>query len=229
MVLSVVTVPQRSKHVAKGTVLPGFLVQRVADSGWFRLAENVRAPREFHLTAEDPDSFVRLEVRLNDYGKPECKTLTLRRKDETAINWDLLRHTPLDDWLTHGLTLAIEVRHGGAWLPPGSFPTSPERTAILEQLRRSFGDRAGGRRPLTTEFLAAIADSYRTAVAEGRQPIKTLEKEFGAERRSTINKWVARARKAGLLEPAKYNRRKRDKKGGSDGSTANRSSRRKAR
>jgi ribosomal 50S subunit-associated protein YjgA (DUF615 family) len=199
-----------------------------------QLAEDIRAPREFHMWAERDEDYLAIDARLGPYNKPECLSLTLRKKDGSSINWETLRHVPLDEWLTLGLTLALEIRVGEPglkrWVALGEFPAGSEiRNRTLERLRRSVVDRSSSRRPLTPEFLAAVAERYRAAVMTGERPIMALEEAFPTHDRSTINKWVARARSEGLLEPAKYNRRKSGKKGGSDGKTANRSSRRKSR
>lgn len=190
-----------------------------ADTEWIELSEDVRAPREFLIRIEEPAYYCQIEARLGLYGKPECSAITLRMNDGSAINWEVLRRVPLDDWLTGGLTHCLwEFRKDlstPTWVPVGELPSSDFRNSILERLRREVIDRGGSRRPLTKGLLLTVAKSYRAAVMTGKPPIKALQEVFPQHSRSTINKWVKRARNEGLLEPANYNRRK--KKGAPDG------------
>jgi transposase len=48
--------------------------------------------------------------------------------------------------------------------------------------------------------LARVASVYSVAAAEGHAPTQAVEKRFRTSR-STAGRWVAAARRAGLLEP----------------------------
>ncbi|GHF25330.1 hypothetical protein ACWD4B_09905 [Streptomyces sp. NPDC002536] len=56
----------------------------------------------------------------------------------------------------------------------------------------------GGRRNLTPEHLATVAEVYRTAHEQGQPPTKTVADHFDISH-STAAKWVGAARKQGLL------------------------------
>lgn len=54
---------------------------------------------------------------------------------------------------------------------------------------------------LTDEFLVDVARAYRAAVEQRLSPAKTLAEVAGVERR-TVESWVYKARKRGLMAPA---------------------------
>ncbi len=81
------------------------------------------------------------------------------------------------------------------------------------RMRKRFGDHADdplGPQPtlaapvdgLTDAFLGDVARSYGWAVAHGRPPAKELARQAGVSQR-TVQAWVYKARKRGLMAPAK--------------------------
>jgi hypothetical protein len=182
-----------------------------------RVAEGVRAPKKFLVVVDEPTYSAQLEAEMGPYGQPRCTSFRLAMLDGSAINWETLHRVPLANWLEVGTTHVLEERVVGefgptnTWMPISRKTPSAERDAMLERLRRSVIDGSSSRRPLSHEFLAAVADIYKAA---GSKPIAALEKAFPEHKRSTINKWVKRCRDLGLLPPAKYTRRE---KGGRDG------------
>jgi hypothetical protein len=57
-----------------------------------------------------------------------------------------------------------------------------------------------GRPLLDPDLLRAVAEVYRDAVARGLPPTRAVEERWGRPR-STVNKWVRRARQSGYLTP----------------------------
>lgn len=62
--------------------------------------------------------------------------------------------------------------------------------------------RPGGRRSLTSEHLATVAEVYSTAHEQGRPPTMAVADHFEVSH-STAAKWVGAARKQGALGPVK--------------------------
>ncbi|MFI1183242.1 hypothetical protein ACH4UT_27360 [Streptomyces sp. NPDC020799] len=60
----------------------------------------------------------------------------------------------------------------------------------------------GGRRSLTPEHLATVAEVYRTAHEQGQPPTKAVADHFDISH-STAAKWVGAARKQGALGPVR--------------------------
>jgi hypothetical protein len=53
-------------------------------------------------------------------------------------------------------------------------------------------------RKLTTEFLTLVSEKYIDALAQNKRPLLEISLETGAPR-NTVARWVARARKEGIL------------------------------
>jgi hypothetical protein len=194
-------------------VLPARHVDKV-EGPWIEVAPGVRAPQRFRMRIVEAVQGARLDAevhaRLTAEGEPECFGLRVTRTDAGRIDWRLLQRLPIDEWLRDGLTRSLGLRdpETGRWLHPGDQSPSPRRDELLEQLRKStVGRRAGGRKPLDSALLDEVARIYVDGWSRDRRPIKALEAAFPNNARPTIQKWVAAARKAGVLTLPPPNKR----------------------
>jgi hypothetical protein len=72
-----------------------------------------------------------------------------------------------------------------------------------EAVRESMDEFVAGRfRRTPSSVLRHVAEVYRDAVRRGVPPTKAVEQQLRLPNRDVAKKWVQRARKAGLLEPA---------------------------
>jgi hypothetical protein len=165
----------------------------------------LRAPSRFLVEIREEAFDCFLDVRVGSYRRAECEAIRLAMKDGSQITWETLRTLPLSNWMTLGLTLALEEWDDVVkqWLPVGTRGSAKARVARLEDLRRTAVERHGSRRPNPPEFLERVAGIYLSA---RRKPIAALQDAFPDTARSTINNWVSKAREAGLIEPSTYQR-----------------------
>lgn len=186
--------------------LPAFLAFAVGDD-WEELTPDVRVPLAFLIQIETKSVWCHMAARLNTQRRPECESLDLRRLDGGTIDWKYLREVPIDAILRKGLRLVTKVRleAGGPWVDLGFLPASPWRDERLEAL--PVARRAGGRRTVDRSVLERVASIYLAAESK---PIHALREHYAHNAESTIKKWVAQARKEGLLPPATYKRKASD-------------------
>lgn len=195
---------QKSEHFG-----PPFQVSPDGDAQYKKLADGVEARERFYIDVETSGYRARIRARINEQREAECTGLSLDMFDGTPVNWQTLRYLPLDGWLRDGLALVSRVWDNEAddWYYPGTESPSEARNEMLRHLRTSVVGTAGGRRPLSDDFLREVAAIY---TAGGRQPIAALRAKYPHHSRDAINKWVRRAREQGFIKPAKYDRKERN-------------------
>jgi hypothetical protein len=192
------------------TPLPGLTIWAVSDGRPpVEIAPGVSVPRLYRVRLDEktfPECEVLVEVL--EGGRAVCRHLrvTARSPNET-IDWKTLRRIPIDRLMTETLGLVAEasIDVGGRTLriAPGSLAPGEGREALLRQVREKLKPaKTGGRPPLSDDHLEEVARVYRSAP---QTPAKFVEEYFnrdGYVSRSTISRWIRRARDAGHLGQA---------------------------
>jgi hypothetical protein len=151
-------------------------------------------------------------------GEPKPVVVGLRchwRGFDAPINGEALRRLPIDALrrqATHQVAFRVvpDPEGGAPQLVPAVPPedlalTDDQRAAVERQFRETYAQqtRAPRRRgPLRDEDLRHVAQVYRAAIARGQPPTRSVAEDCGVAR-STAGRWVAEARRRGVLGPAK--------------------------
>ena len=145
-----------------------------------------------------------LEIELDGEGTPSCRTLCVRAPAGETVSGESLRRIPIAR-LTREATVAASrkytpIAEGGD--PVFRFASSPQVEAATFY-RRYTKDARRPRRgsPITEENLREVARVYREALKRGDPPTQAVADGMNVAR-STAARWVAAARKRGLLGPA---------------------------
>lgn len=118
-------------------------------------------------------------------GRVICDRLTVtRRPGGPSVTTEGLRKIPIAGLVRDGLE--------STRLPFREYVFAAEQTAPVDR-RPTAGP--------TEEDLRAVADSYRAAYATGAPPTRAVMSRLKLPR-STASRWIALARKRGLLGPA---------------------------
>jgi hypothetical protein len=133
---------------------------------------------------------------------------------EGPVTGETLRHLPiarLTKLATDQVALRLVSDEDGSVRAVSAHP--PEDLAVGEERRVEIAGEVDAnfarqtksprrRGPLREEDLKRVAEVYRGAIARGRPPTKTVAGELGVAR-STAGRWVAEARRRGVLGRAK--------------------------
>ena len=143
------------------------------------------------------------------YGDPDDPET--RRKMQEPGDWSVAgwepNPTPITTSLLRRLNLAGIVEQTKKWtadfheywltVHPQKFADITRREEELESLRRLRGDK-GRRGRYGPDHWAAVARTYLRAYEFGEPPTQAVAEKFSVSK-STAAKWVAKARKLGLL------------------------------
>jgi hypothetical protein len=134
------------------------------------------------------------ELPIGLYVREATRAVTRR----LVQDGDEIRAVPV----RYGELLPEEVRDGGDTLiyGPGS-RAAPEEERFDAQYAQSTGA-ARRRGPLRDEDLRRVAEVYRAAHATDEAPTRAVAARFGVSR-STAGRWVAEARRRGVLGKAR--------------------------
>lgn len=176
----------------------------VRDAGYVLLESRYAIPRRFRAAAWPIEGHrVHLAIEVDDSGAPSCRELKLEPLEQSGhVTAATLRAVAIDKLMRLAVAEAMQegdLQADGAF-EPQERTTSAGRDAFYERYRR------GARRPrrgspLTDENLQQVAELYRAAVKRGDPPTETVSEQLHIAR-STAGRWVAAARKRGLLGPA---------------------------
>lgn len=132
--------------------------------------------------------------------------------EPSLITSDLLRRIPIgriialaqqqlaqDDWRTEGVMVIMGPDRG-----PDELTAS--ETAALESGVTAARQTRRGRPPLPADLLERVARAYLEEAAEGPGLLRRLSGRF-ARPEATVRDWIAAARTAGYLTPARHGRR----------------------
>jgi hypothetical protein len=172
----------------------------------------LQVPRAFTAEIEDDGMTATLDIEM-DGDRPRVRRLEVRAND---VSQEMLRRIPVARIALNALALkaAKPIEFGD--LPDHMQVALNEqglsdRTTLIEladQERHQYYQQLarGARRPrrgspVGDEHLERVAKLYRAAVERGDPPTETVGKEMHAAR-STAARWVALARKRGLLGAA---------------------------
>jgi len=166
------------------------------------LGPGLGAPREFTFGVEE-ERLYSLEADVV-YEQPEggrmghfvCDRLTVkRREDGPPVTTEGLREVRIN------AVLRLAVEGNLMRVGPTEYDghTSSWKLTRVGPIALSERARAGG--GPSDEDLRAVADVYQLAYVTGAPPTKTVMQRLGLPR-STASRWVALARKRGLLGPA---------------------------
>jgi hypothetical protein len=167
-------------------------------------------PRTFTATGRHQDFTIELEVEVDDRGRPHCRRLAVSATgDGSDVTGDTLRRLPVAKLVGEATTeAALSQKTPRVKDPRGVTLDSCTAGPLTSNERSDFYGRfaQGARRPhrgspVTDENLRQVADLYRAALERGDPPTKTIGLELHIGR-STAARWVAEARKRGLLGPA---------------------------
>jgi hypothetical protein len=147
-------------------------------------------PKRFSEPFETKELPYRLEIEVVLEGdRFICQSLRAeRKKGGDPVTSQGLRKLPIQD-LIRGASLGVLHRvkrnpEGNAW--------------VLQPLNRVSFRRFAKKGP-TMEALEHVALVYRLAYAANESPTKAVQEAFGLAR-STAERWVSKARDAGLIE-----------------------------
>lgn len=154
-----------------------------------------------HITNDSGDRIGGLSIRII-HGKPACMQIYSLE----GITSSMLRQLPLTR-LVHEAVSTSTVRimetdtmlFGARYVEGG-----PGFGELHEDLRRELatvGERAR-RRVVDRPFLTEVAKIYRAAYNSGLPPARAVEDVFGPCTPTTARRWIAAARREGLLGPA---------------------------
>lgn len=179
-------------------------------------------PRTFHTTIQPTDAQGRIlegwVLTLLFEADPEEQTIVLAGAVAGGIELpDLLdlvrRERPLRWWQRRALMsvvadvgerAAVSMFYGDEdpWVGPEAERIDAESAAWLTAHNRASESYPLGRRRnrVTRQLLEQVAEVYKIAAEAGEPPTQTVAERFGRPH-STAAKWVARARKEGLIDP----------------------------
>jgi uncharacterized protein len=153
------------------------------------------------LHIEDP-RFAPCRVRVERHeGHVGVRSVQIDARPGEALTPDDGRQVPLDALIRLSLTYATTLRaepgsgNGAHRAPDGGGATTGPGLG-----RRAVANSDGAaKRRLTDEHLARVAQRHGHATEHGFPPVRHVAEEFGVAR-STASRWVAAARRRGLLD-----------------------------
>ncbi len=177
-------------------------VQIDVDHGWIVFRDGVVLPRAFDATIEQVGEPLRatLRVEIDDSGGATCRRLTLEPVDGSALTTTATRNVRVSELLR----AAVNAAHTRfVPRPDGSLEPRMMSLADVERFQQDFPsvDRRRGKTPMSRPELERIAEIYREALRSGLPPTATVA-ERQQVARSTAGRWIAAARKAGILGQA---------------------------
>lgn len=176
-------------------------------------------PRHFQAATQLDGLNVRLEIEVDDDGKPCCREIAIRpaQGDALRLSGETLRKVSDPRLLADAMADAAQKWvlpkkagtpsfHSGGKGDSADYhytlrpPTGAERASFYEQ------HAAGARRPrrgspITDDNLKQVSSLYREAIKGGDPPTQTVADAMHVAR-STAARWVMAARKRGFLGPA---------------------------
>jgi hypothetical protein len=165
-----------------------------------RGSRDLMLPAAFDLAVNSPalPYLVRLRVEVVG-GSPVCRALTCEQRSEgLPVSTATLRRVAVDRLVTDAI-LALGLLGHAESRPDG---TTIIRPARVDEALEAAVRRAQRVRRLTPNHLRSVAEVY---LAAGSAPTEAVRAHFGVEPR-TASRWVTRARRLGLLAPAKGRR-----------------------
>ena len=201
-----VAIPHKDNRGTMNTRMDGHTasVQVDVDRGWVLLRDGVMLPRVFEATIEQVGEPLRatVGVEIDETGGATCRRLTLEPVDGSAVTTSAARNVRVPELLR----AAVNAAHHRFVL---GLDGSPEPTkmsgADVERFRRDVPDvdRCQGfsSTPMNPVVLERITEIYREALRSGLPPTATVA-ERQQVARSTAGRWIAAARKAGILGQA---------------------------
>lgn len=163
-------------------------------------------PRTMRVTLPGADDLpsLALTIEMRD-GLPSCVGVELASDaGSRGIRATDLTRLPLDELIEQACALAGEsmIVDDGALVLDGRPETAHERAerhdVVADTVR---GMRAGSSTRITRDKLDAVAQTFREHEHTGR-PVQHVMQRHGLGLR-TANRWIARARAAGLLAPSR--------------------------
>lgn len=177
-------------------------VQVDADRGWILLRDGVMLPCAFEATIEQVGEPLRatVGVEIDQTRAATCRRLTLERVDGSEVTTTAARNVRVPELLRVACNAA---HHRFSLGPDGSPELTKMSGADVERFQQDFPsvDRRRGKTPMSRPELERIAEIYREALRSGLPPTATVA-ERQQVARSTAGRWIAAARKAGILGPA---------------------------
>lgn len=195
------------------------------NGGWFRVDDVDGLPGPVYVRFAPVDGRVRItELYIDGRGNP-VQAGALRRlpiaawESEMAGEWEsLVADVPMV--LVPGPDLSRLASHFATTFGPASKADH----WIAESMRAQLGDGGARQAPmgkdpdpveqepepvvltapqhgLTDDFLGDVARAYEAAVHQRRPPASALAEAAGVERR-TVESWIYKARKRGIMRPA---------------------------
>jgi hypothetical protein len=202
---------------------------RVGDAGPVQIGDGYLLPERFYaiVVPDDPDLPLCNLGLVVERGRPVCVDLRCeRREGSPPITGEVLRQLPVATY-TREATRHVAKRlvpdpEGNGWrtvsaLGPeatpvewrdddvpvygrDSEPVPPEQRFDTQYDRWAAAPRRRG--PIRDDELRDVASVYRAAHADHRPPTQAVSARFGVSR-STAGRWIAEARRRGLLGDAR--------------------------
>ena len=170
---------------------------------WGALDDTATAPVHFEATGTlDSGHEVRLEIVMEARGEMSCRGLAVTQHNGTPITTDLLRKLPVAQLASEAVAYVAQpytLDASGVTITP-VFPGSDERAELYERFAKN-GRRPRRGSPITDDNLRQVSTIYQAAVANGDPPTQSTADALHVSR-STASRWIAGARKRGLLGPA---------------------------
>lgn len=185
------------------------------------IGEEYALPELFwaEIRPEDKEApITRMLIDSSD-GMPTCSEIRLRAADSSGVSPDALRMIQTGAYLrevvAHGAVRFSREKSKGQQVmvdgvPAWITPLEPgERWTSVRKLRTEGNERMRRAKraiPVTDEQIEVVAQQYLEAVEQSdKAPVATLAKTYNVSR-STIHRWLEKARKAELLGPATQGR-----------------------
>lgn len=174
-------------------------------------------PRWFTAQVRIGEVQVELGIEVDDHGHARCRELRVQTDtawarelrtplltdDDADISGEVLRDLPVARIKRAALS---DVMTKVGKLPDGSLAPAITTQADRDEFYRDF---ATGMRPprkgapLNDQHLRDVAERYRAALEHGDPPTQTIADQYPVPvARSTVAKWVMKARERGFLGPA---------------------------
>jgi hypothetical protein len=155
-------------------------------------------PRRWQVKIDDPNLPYRVELEIvAEGGSFACRGLRCEsRPGGPAVTGEGIRRLPIAGFVRHTLQDVALVQVGkGHYVPLGD-------QADLEEIFAAYRRTETGRRPITDDELAEVAEIYRAALLSDPAPTRAVAKAKHLSR-SHAARLVGRARAAGFLGPTR--------------------------
>jgi len=177
-------------------------------AGLVKLGPDMNVSRRYRVTADVDDFVVDIDVETQDDGSVRCLGVSVRLQDDDMSHPGVsslgLRQIPIRKLISQARRspLVIFDDDNQSSLGPDVIRT-PDQDVVVAEDRFGIRDTRPGRgRQMSDDHLSRVAKTYLAAVDAGHRPVLYVA-QVGLASRPTAARWIAQARKRGLLGPAR--------------------------